>query len=74
MMLGLLFEIFSPALFGSTYVQFAHVRDRDRLVRSSPIQFLDASIYFVRHDRGINWRRALFNRECWLVDDCWSTS
>jgi hypothetical protein len=36
-------------------------------VRASPIQFLNANISFARHDRGVNWRRALFNRECWLM-------
>jgi hypothetical protein len=61
------FRDLQPCPFGSAYVQFAHVRDRDRLVRASPIQFLDANISFVRHDRGTNWRRALFNHECGLM-------
>jgi hypothetical protein len=61
------FRDLQPCPFGSAYVQFVHVCDRDILVRTSPIQFMDVEISFSRHDRGRNWRRALFNRECWLM-------
>jgi hypothetical protein len=61
------FRDLQPCPFGSAYVRFAYVRDRDRLVRASPIQFLDENISFVRHDRCINWRSTLFDRECWLM-------
>ena len=64
--------------FGQAYVRFVNPRDRDRLVLSSPNPFLDVHVSFVKHNQGINWRRAYFNRECWVLIigpplDNWST-
>ena len=56
-----------PCPFGEAYVQFRHVRDRDRLVRDSPHAFGDVFISFTRHNEGRNWRRVNFNRICWLL-------
>jgi hypothetical protein len=53
--------------FGAAYVQFRNVSDRDRLISSSPNQFGDVNISFVRHDEGINWRGVTFNRDVWLL-------
>jgi hypothetical protein len=50
--------------FGQAYVQFAHLRDRDRMVEQSPRVFQDVSISFVKHNEGINWRRSYLEREC----------
>jgi hypothetical protein len=52
---------------GAVYVRFSHVRDRDRLIRDSPIPFGDVHMSFCKHNEGVNWRRATFNRECWLL-------
>jgi hypothetical protein len=43
------------------------MRDRDRLVDSSLHVFQDISICFVKHNEGINWRRARMNVECWIM-------
>jgi hypothetical protein len=53
--------------FGAAYVQFRNVSDRDRLIASSPNQFGDVNVSFVRHDEGINWRGITFNRDVWLL-------
>ena len=53
--------------FGSAYVQFHHVSDRDRLIAASPIPFQDVHVSFVKHNEGDNWRRAQFNNECWVM-------
>jgi hypothetical protein len=53
--------------FGAAYVQFRNVSDRDRLISSSPNQFGDVNISFVKHDEGINWRGVTFNRDVWLL-------
>jgi hypothetical protein len=45
--------------FGAAYVQFRNVSDRDRLIASSPNQFGDVNISFVKHDEGVNWRGSL---------------
>jgi hypothetical protein len=44
--------------FGQAYVQFTHLRDRDRLVQESPHVFEDVQVSFVDHNHGSNWRRA----------------
>jgi hypothetical protein len=53
--------------FGQAYVQFAHLRDRDRLVQTSPHEFEDVQVSFVKHNEGANWRRAHLARECWIL-------
>jgi hypothetical protein len=53
--------------FGAAYVQFRNVSDRDRLLASSPNQFGDVHISFVKHDEGVNWRGVTFNRDVWLL-------
>jgi hypothetical protein len=53
--------------FGAAYVQFRNVSDRDRLIASSPNQFGDVHISFVKHDEGVNWRGVTFNRDVWLL-------
>jgi hypothetical protein len=53
--------------FGQAYIQFAHMRERDRLVDSSPHVFQDISISFFKHNEGINWRRVDMNVECWII-------
>lgn len=52
---------------GEAYVQFQHVRDRDKLVSDSPHVFEDIFISFTKHDAGRNWRRVYFNRLCWIL-------
>jgi hypothetical protein len=61
------FRVFSLALLGEAYVQFINVQDRDRLIRESPIPFDDVIVSFTKHNEGVNWRRAHFNHECWLM-------
>jgi hypothetical protein len=61
------FRDIQPCPFGSAYVQFTHVRDRDRLIRESPIPFNDVHVSFAKHNEGANWRKTYFNRECWLL-------
>jgi hypothetical protein len=48
---------------GTAYVRFNHVRDRDRLIRASPIRFGDVHVSFCKHNEGVNWRCFSFNRE-----------
>ncbi|KAK1610590.1 hypothetical protein QYE76_034263 [Lolium multiflorum] len=54
-----------PAVSHTTF--FRNVSDRDRLISSSPNQFGDVNISFVKHDEGINWRGVTFNRDVWLL-------
>jgi hypothetical protein len=61
------FRSIQPCHFGEAYVQFINVRDRDRLIRESPIPFDDVMVSFTKHNEWVNWRRAHFNRECWLM-------
>jgi hypothetical protein len=44
-----------------------NVSDRDMLISSSPNQFGDVTISFVKHDEGSNWRGVTFNRDAWLL-------
>jgi hypothetical protein len=53
--------------FGQAYIQFAHMRNRDRLVNTSPHVFQDISISFAKHNEGVNWRRFEMNIECWIM-------
>jgi hypothetical protein len=53
--------------FGQAYIQYAHMRDRDRLVSSSPHVFQDITISFAKHNEGVNWRRFDMNIECWIM-------
>jgi hypothetical protein len=64
--------------FGQAYVQFAHLRDRDRLVQASPHVFEDVQVSFAKHNEGENWRRAQLDKESWILLvgpplDYWST-
>jgi hypothetical protein len=52
---------------GAAYVRFNHVRDKDCLIRASPIPFGDVHVSFCKHNEGVNWRRFSFNRECWVL-------
>jgi hypothetical protein len=61
------FRDIQPCPFGSAYVQFTHVRDKDRLIRESPIPFNDVHVSFAKHNEGTNRRKTYFNRECWLL-------
>ena len=61
------FREIQPCPFGEAYVQFRHVRDRDRLIRQSPHPFGDVFISFTKHNQGTNWRRLHFNRVVWLL-------
>nr|TKW31368.1 hypothetical protein SEVIR_2G100900v2 [Setaria viridis] len=49
------------------FVRLNRVTDRDALVQHSPHQSNGLIFDFVRHNRGPNARRVLFNRECWLL-------
>ena len=62
-----LFKSIQKCPFGEAYIQFQHVRDRDRLVLESPHEFDDVHISFTKHNEGRNWRRAHLNRDCWLL-------
>jgi hypothetical protein len=48
-------------------VQFTNVSDRDRLIHTSPIPFGDVDVSFCKHDEGLNWRAANFNRDAWVL-------
>lgn len=52
---------------GQALVQFHRIYDRDNLVLTSPHQFDNVQVSFVRHNQGRNWRRVQFNREVWLI-------
>ena len=41
--------------------------DRDRMVLESPHLYGGVDFSFVRHNQGRNWRRIVFNQECWLM-------
>lgn len=56
-----------PCHLGQAYVRFASDHERDRFVLESPHPYDNVHISFVRHDQGRNWRRVLFNQECWLM-------
>lgn len=49
------------------FVRFEHNHDRDRFVLESPHPYGDVLFSFVRHNQGRNWRRVMFNHECWLM-------
>ena len=61
------FREIQPCPFGEAYVQFRHVRDRDRLIQQGPHAFDDVFISFTKHNEGRNWRMVHFNRICWLL-------
>jgi hypothetical protein len=52
------FRSLQPCPFGAAYVQFNNVSDRERLIVSSPNQFGDVTISFVKHNEDINWRKS----------------
>jgi hypothetical protein len=56
-----------PSHLGQALVRFTNVYDCDNLIRMSPIPFGDVSVSFVKHNRARNWRRVLFNTECWIM-------
>lgn len=56
-----------PCSLGEAYVRFDRVLDRDNLVAQGPLQHGDVSLTFVKQNEGRNWRRVLFNTECWLM-------
>nr|TKW01385.1 hypothetical protein SEVIR_8G176600v2 [Setaria viridis] len=57
----------SPFHRTQAFVRLNRVTNRDALVQHSPLQSNGLSFVFVRHNRGPNARRVLFNRECWLL-------
>jgi hypothetical protein len=61
------FQSIQECPFGAAYVQFTNVSDRDRLIHTSPIPFGDVDVSFCKHDEGINWRAANFNRDVWVL-------
>lgn len=56
-----------PCHLGQAYVRFRNNYDRDSYVLESPHPFDDVNISFTRHNQGRNWRRVIFNQECWLM-------
>jgi len=56
-----------PCHLGQAYVRFQNNFDRDNYVLESPHPFDDVNISFTRHNQGRNWRRVIFNQECWLM-------
>ena len=56
-----------PYHLGQAYVQFRNNYDRDSYVLESPHPFDDVNISFTRQNQGRNWRRFIFNQECWLI-------
>lgn len=56
-----------PCSLGQAYVKFGQVLDRDNCVNQSPQQYGDISLTFIKRNEGRNWRRVLFNIECWLM-------
>jgi hypothetical protein len=61
------FGSLQPCPFGSAYVQFNNVSDRDRLISSSLIGFGDVNVSFIKHNEGPNWRRFTFNGDAWVL-------
>ena len=43
------------------------VFNRDELVSSSPHLFTDVHVIFQKHNKGMNWRRLVLNREAWIL-------
>jgi hypothetical protein len=48
-------------------VRFEHIYDRDNLIAQSPLPYGDITLFFVKHNKGRNWRLMEFNRESWLM-------
>jgi hypothetical protein len=61
------FQSIQECPFGDAYVQFTNVSDRERLIHSSPNAFGDVDFSFCKHDEGVNWRAANFNRDAWVL-------
>ena len=56
-----------PCHLGQAFVRFEYEIDRDRMVLESPHPYGGVDFSFVRHNQGRNWRRIVFNQECWLM-------
>jgi hypothetical protein len=37
------------------------------LIQQGPIPFGNIHLTFTKHNEGRNWRRVLFNTECWIM-------
>ena len=61
------FSEISPCPFGQAYVRMDSTFDRNDLVLNSPHAFTDVHVIFERHDRGLNWRKLVLNREFWIL-------
>lgn len=61
------FSEIEPCPFGQAYVKLHSVFDRDSLVTSSPHMFTDVHVIFEKHNRGLNCRRLVLNRDAWIM-------
>lgn len=61
------FSEIEPCPFGQAYVKLNSVLDRDDLVTDSPHQFTDVHVIFEKHDKGMNWRSLVLNRDAWIL-------
>lgn len=52
---------------GQAYVCVNRASDRDSLIHHGHHHHQGLNFEFVSHNRGLNARRVLFNRECWLM-------
>jgi hypothetical protein len=56
-----------PTSLGQALVRFGYSYDRDTLIAKSLHPYGDVMVSFCKHNEGHNWRRAVFNQECWLL-------
>lgn len=56
-----------PSHLGQAFVRFAHVYERDNMVRQSPMPAGNMMISFVKHNEARNWRRVYFDDDCWVM-------
>ena len=61
------FSEIEPCPFGKAYIKMVSVFDRDALVSDSPHQFTDVHVVFQPHNKGLNWRRLVVNRDVWIL-------
>ena len=57
------FSEIEPCPSGQAYVKFNSVFDRDDMVARIPHLFTDVDVIFQKHDRGLNWRSLVLNRD-----------
>lgn len=56
-----------PTHLGQATVVFNSPLDREAMVLNSPLPMGNIQISFVRHNQARNWRRVVFNHDCWLM-------